>query len=117
LSEFAIIVQAGPQELARALHGLLYAQELHDAGHDVQVVFDGAGTTWVKAFSEPDNKYHDLFERVRGSGLIVGVCEYCAVAFQVKDDVRRAGVPLQGEANGHPSVARLVADGYQLLVL
>lgn len=117
MAKFGIIVQAGPQDLARALHGLLYAEELHGAGHDAQVVFDGAGTTWIKAFSEPDHKYHDLFERVRAAGLIAGACEYCAAAFQVRDEVQRAGVALQGDAQGHPSVARLVADGYQLLVL
>ena len=117
MEKFAVIIQAGPQEGARALHGLLYADELHDAGHDVRVVFDGAGTTWVKAYSDSDHKYHALFEKVRDSGLISAVCEYCSGAFGVKDAIVEAALPLQGEARGHPSIARLVADGYSLLVL
>lgn len=117
MGKFAVIVQAGPQDGARALHGLLYADELHEAGHEVRVVFDGAGTTWVKTYSAPDHKYHDLFEKVRSAGLIGGVCEYCAAAFNVKAAVVQGGLPLQGDAGGHPSISRLVADGYALLVL
>lgn len=115
--KFAIIVLASPQELARALHGLLYAQDLHHAGHEVQVIFDGAGTTWVKTFANPDHKYHDVYRVVKNLGLISKVCEYCAGAFGVADEVRQTGIPLAGEAAGHPSVADLVAQGFQLLIV
>lgn len=115
--KFAIFVHAGPQELARALHGLLYAQDLHNAGHAVKVVFDGAGTTWLKTFADPEHKYHDVFRTVNNLGLIAAACEYCASAFGVTEAVRQAGIPLSGEAAGHPSLAALVAEGYTPLIL
>lgn len=115
--KFAIVVHAGPQELARALHGLLYAQDLHNAGHQVTVIFDGAGTTWVKAFENPEHKYHDAYRATKDLGLIGGVCEYCAGAFGVDEDVKQSGLPLSGEMNGHPSLADLVGKGFTPLVL
>lgn len=115
--KFAILVHAGPQELARALHGLLYAMDLHNAGHEVRVVFDGAGTTWVKAFENPENKYYDMYRSVKSLDLIAGVCEYCSNAFGVLEDVKKTGVRLSGEASGHPSLADLVAEGFTPLVL
>ncbi len=115
--KFAIIVQAGPQELARALHGLLYAQDLHGAGHEVRVIFDGAGSTWVKTFEDPEHKYHDVYRQVKAQGLISAVCEYCAGVFGVLEDVKAAGLPAVGEVGGHPSLAQLVAEGYTPIVL
>ncbi|HEY3367862.1 MAG TPA: DsrE family protein [Symbiobacteriaceae bacterium] len=115
--KFAIVVHAGPQELARALHGLLYAQDLHNAGHEVSVIFDGAGTTWVKTLEDPENKYHDVYRATKELGLIGGVCEYCAGAFGVAEDVKQSGLPIKGELHGHPSLSDLVAQGYAPLIL
>lgn len=117
MAKFAIIVQAGPEASARAWHALLYADELHEAGHEVCVFFDGAGTTWVRAYAEPTHRRHDLFEKLLESGVIAGACAYCSVAFSVSDDVADAHVPLSDERDGHPSIATLVADGFSLVVL
>ena len=45
-----IVLQAGTDShegRARALHAVLYASELADAGATVRLVFDGAGTGWL----------------------------------------------------------------------
>src|ERR1700730_15867096 len=95
--KFLILVHAGPQEPGRALHSLLYGQELHEAGYTVQIMFDGAGTTWVKEFKNPENKYNPLYNQVEKLGIIAGACEYCANAFGVVEDVKGAGVSLVGD--------------------
>lgn len=115
--KFAILIHAGPQELARALHGLLYALDLHEAGHEARIIFDGAGTTWVRTFADPEHKYHDVYQRARNLGLISAVCEYCAGAFGVAAEVKQSGLPLSGESGGHPSVADLVQAGFTLMPL
>jgi hypothetical protein len=53
--------------------------------------------------------------RARGERRIAGVCAYCAGAFGVKEAVVAQGVQLVGEYEGHPSVRRLVHDGYQVI--
>lgn len=45
-----IVLQAGTDShegRARALHSVLYATELREAGATVRLVFDGAGTGWL----------------------------------------------------------------------
>ena len=44
-----------------------------------------------------------------------GACAYCARAFGVKDGVQESGVELLGDFEGHPSLAKLVAQGYQVI--
>lgn len=117
MKKFAILVHASENELGRALHSLLYAQELHEAGHEVKVIFDGAGTVWVKNFEDSANKYNPLYKAVKNLGLIAGVCEYCAGAFGVQNEVRESGLKSLGESNGHPSLAQLVAEDYQIITL
>lgn len=117
MKKFAILVHSTENEGAKALHALLYAQELHEAGHNVKVIFDGAGTVWIKKFENPENKYHPLYKAVKKLGVIAGACEYCAEAFQVNTEVRESGITSLGEVNGHPSLAQLVAEDYQLIIL
>lgn len=117
MKKFAIFVHASENEGAKALHSLLYAHELHEAGNEVKVIFDGAGTIWIKKWEDPKHKLNPLFKAVKKLGVIEGVCEYCAGAFGVETEVRQSGLPALGQINGHPSLAQLVADDYQIITL
>ncbi len=117
MAKFAVILHAQPGDMGRAVHGLLYSKDLKEAGHQVRLIFDGAGTTWVREFEKPDHKYHKLYQEVKKSGLIGGACDYCAQAFQVKNEIAQAGIPFHAEYGGHPSVAKLVQEGYTLITL
>ena len=53
--KYLIILQAGTEShegMARAVHALLYATELKEAGYEVALVFDGAGTEWANGSSK-----------------------------------------------------------------
>lgn len=116
----AIILQEGTERgesLGRAVHALLYAQEVHDAGGEAQVVLDGAGTLWLPRFEDPEFPYAALYQQVRDAGLIAGACDYCAGAFGVKDKVEASGLSLVNEYQGHPSLVSLIRGGYQVVVL
>jgi hypothetical protein len=117
MKKFAIFVHAGENEGAKALHALLYAQELHEAGHEVKVIFDGAGTAWIQRFEDSSNKYHPIYKAVKSLGVISGVCEFCAGAFGVSESVTQSGLQALGEAQGHPSLAKLAAEEYQIITL
>lgn len=110
-----IILAAGdaPESLGRIVNGLMGALEFAESGGDVKIIFDGAGTQGAAALAAADHKYHDLFEKVRSK--ISGVCSYCAGAYEVKDKVAAAGLPLVDEFKGHPSFKSLIDDGYTLL--
>jgi hypothetical protein len=117
MKKFAIFVHAGENEGAQALHGLLYAQELHEAGHEVRVIFDGAGTAWIGRFEDPSSKYNPIYKAVKNLGVIAGACEFCAGAFGVVESVKQSGIQSLGESQGHPSLAKLVAEDYQIITL
>lgn len=77
---------------------LLYAQELHEAGHLVQVIFDGAGTLWAKMFEQPTHDFNPLDRAV-------------------KEALERAGLPVLNDNDGHPSLADRVKVGYKPIIL
>jgi hypothetical protein len=116
MAKAATIVLAdtgSPEGLGRVVNALETAKEFKEAGDEALVIFDGAGTKWIDELSRSDHKYHELFEDVRGE--MAGACAYCAKAFGVKDRVEEEGVPLIDEYEGHPSVRKLVSDGYEVV--
>ena len=74
---------------------------------------DGAGTKWVGELSKPDHRMHALYTEVRDR--VTGACSYCATAFQVDKSVRANEVTLLSEFDAHPSILRLINDGYQVV--
>ncbi len=120
--KYLIILQAGKEShegMARAVHALLYAQELKEHGHDVLLVFDGAGTEWVEEWtnSKSENKLKPMYEKLREAGITQVICDFCANAFQVKEKLKTQGQELTAEYQGHPSIAKYADQGYQLVVL
>jgi len=119
--KFAVILQAGTEShegLARALHALLYSKELVEAGYEVVLIFDGAGTTWAKESENPQHKLHGVYLGLKKLGITQEICDYCAGAFKVKADlIDRQVALLRNSYGGHPSIAKWVKQGYNLLVL
>jgi hypothetical protein len=112
----AIVILADTESkegLGRVANALTAAKEFKEEDQEVTIVFDGAGTKWIGKLSDPDHKYNGHFENVRDD--VQGACAYCARAFGVKDEVRENGVQLLGEFEGHPSLAKLVTQGYQVI--
>lgn len=101
-----------PEAKGRMSNALTLAKEGKDAGDDVRVILDGAGTKWAGELAGEDHKYHRLFEDVREQ---TGACVYCARAYGVKDRVEAAGVQLLDEYKGHPSVRGLITDGFHIV--
>lgn len=112
----AIVVLADTETheaLGRVVNALEAVKEFKEAGDDVQLIFDGAGAKWVVELSRSDHKAHGLYAAVRDK--VSGVCDYCAGAFGVKEQVKACGAPLAGDFEGHPSFRRLLCEGYQVI--
>ncbi|HZG86529.1 hypothetical protein [Paenibacillus sp.] len=118
-NKYLIIIQAGQQDAGRAVHGLLYGQELHEAGYEVDVLFDGAGTAWVKEFETPEHPFHPVFKQTMKLGILKGGCQACSGFFEVADEVQNAGLPLVGAegSGGHIPFAQYIKDGYFPIIL
>ena len=119
--KYAIILQAGAETnegTARAIHALLYATELAEAGYDVALIFDGAGTGWANELRKPENALHAHYLKIKKLGIVEEICDYCSEQFDVKTKLpEQQRKLLVGEYKGHPSLAKWVGRGYQIIVL
>jgi len=120
--KYLIILQAGTathEGKARATHALLYSKELKEHGHEVVLVFDGAGTEWVAEWTNPEStsRMSTRYAALRKSGIAEVICDFCTSAFKVKKKLQAQKVPLTGDYQGYPSIAKWVDQGYQLVIL
>lgn len=120
--KYLIVLQAGNEThegQARALHALLYSKELKEHGHDVVLVFDGAGTEWAEEWTNADSQHKlaPLYRELSRQGLTSTICDFCANAFAVKKALRERNVSVTAEYEGHPSIAKWADQGYQIVIL
>lgn len=116
MAKISVVILAGTElhsDLARVLNGLELTKEAIEAGDEVELVFDGAGVSWIPELDDPDHKLHRVFQAVEDH--IAGACEFCAGAFDVKDEIRDAGVSFLSEFEGHPSLRTRIADGFEIV--
>ena len=116
MAKISVVVLAGTEQhsdLARVLNALELTKEAKEAGDEVELVFDGAGVTWIPELEDPEHKLHKVFVAVKDR--VAGACEFCAGAFDVKDDLRSAGIRFLSEYEGHPSLRTRVAEGYEVV--
>jgi hypothetical protein len=110
------------------IHVLINALDLKEKGHDVALVIegssvrltsllsDGAGLEEFKA-AKPEmyKMISGAFAQVKDAGLISCVCRACATQLGAVEAVEAAGLPFCAELKGHPSMARYIAEGYEIL--
>lgn len=120
--KYLIVLQAGREShegMARAVHAFLYARELKEHGHEVRLVFDGAGTEWAEELSNPasESKIRPMYEEFKKLGISEIICDFCAGAFEVKEKLQGRQLPLTSGYEGHPSIAQWADQGYQIVIL
>ena len=106
----------GHENMARALHALLYAQQAKDHGLTVELIFDGGGTEWAATFPRHEH-FKPLYESLVASGVVKGVCAFCAKAFKVEDELKALGATFIAASAGHPDIGARLADGWDVITI
>lgn len=101
------------EHIGRIFNALTAVKEYKDAGDDVRLIFDGAGTKWVGMLGNAEHKAHDLYEAVKDK--VTGACAFCAGVFGAAEQVKSGGIALLDEFSGHPSFQRLSSQGYSII--
>jgi hypothetical protein len=119
----AIVVLADPaaggeEALGRLFNALAAAYDLQQRQHEVEILFQGAGTRWTAHLTRPEHPAHALYAAV--ADRVAGVSSACADVFGARDDAETNGFRLLGDnalpgTSGLPSLARYVGDGYAVL--
>ena len=119
--KYAIILLSGSETneaRSRAVHALLYAADLAEHGHDVVLIFDGAGAGWVRELEKPENPFHQHYLRIKQLGMTQEICDYCTDAHDLQKNMAEEQLRLlNGDYEGHPSIAKWIGRGYQVIVL
>ena len=97
------------------VHVLLNALDMHEKGYEVKIVVEGAATKVVNQLNDEENPFAKMYQEVCSKGLIDGVCQACAAKMGVLDGVKAQGLPIDNEMSGHPSLAKYMDQGYEII--
>ncbi len=106
------------EALGRVFNGLAAAYDFKQAGDDVSVVFQGAGTRWIGELIKKDHPAHELFEAVKDQ--VAGVSCGCADVFGGAEEAQKSGFdliknnPIPG-TSGLTSFRTLISEGATVL--
>lgn len=98
------------------IHVALNAMEMKDKGHDVKVVIEGDATKLVSLLRNETKPGSLEYRKVKTLGLIDCVCKACATRNSVVPAVIEQNLKFCDELSGHPSMARYMEAGYEVLV-
>ncbi len=121
--KLAIIITSDPkggeEALGRTFNALALAHEGMQAGDEVEVVFNGAGTRWPEELTRLSHPVNGLYNAVREA--IKGASCGCAAVFGASAGVEACGVPMLKDKQlaGTPGLSNLrtyLADGWKTLI-
>jgi hypothetical protein len=97
------------------VHALLNARDMASRGYDVKLIIEGTTPKTVNMLNDPSAQFSNLYREVKEQGLIDCVCRACAAKTGALEGIQAQGLPLCGEMTGHPSMARYLEDGYEII--
>ena len=108
----------GEEALGRLFNALAAAYDLKQRRHEVELLFQGAGTRWVGHLTDPQHPAHALYNAV--ADRVAGVSSGCADVFGTRADAEANGFSLLGDnavpgTSGLPSLARYVGEHYSVI--
>ena len=93
-------------------HMLMNAMDLHNAGFEVKIIFEGASVKLPSIFKEENNP---LFGKAIEAGLIAGICFACSKVLGVFEANRALGLPMLDDMYGHAGMKPYLTDGYEIV--
>ena len=97
------------------IHVLLNALDMNAKGAQVVIVIEGAATGLLPELEKSAHPLNKLWEQTKAGQLIAGVCRACAQKTGTLQHAEARGLALLNDMSGHPSMAKFIADGYQVI--
>jgi hypothetical protein len=110
-----IVLMAFNGELGCFSHVLLNALDMQERQWDVKIVIEGAATKLIKELTDPGTPFAALYTKVKAKGLIDSICRACAAKMGTLESAEKQGLRIDGEMNGHPSIAAWLEKGYEVM--
>lgn len=93
-------------------HILLNAVDLHEAGVEVGIIFEGASVKLPVVFEEEKNP---IYLKAKEAGLIKGICLACSKVMDVFEQNEKTGLPMLGDMKGHAGMKEYVENGFEII--
>ena len=111
--------KGGKEALGRVFNALAVAHESLQAGDQVEIVFNGAGTRWPEELTRLSHPANALYNAVRET--VKGASCGCVAVFDATAGVEACGLPLLKDKAlaGTPGISNLqtyLADGWRTLI-
>ena len=97
------------------IHVILNALEMHKKGYDVKVIVEGSATNLVHQFENKENPFYEKYQELINAGLIDCFCKACSNKMGSLEGVEKMGFPICAELMGHPSMAKYLKLGYNII--
>ena len=97
------------------VHVLLNALDMKEKGYEVKVVIEGSATKLVNELNDEAKPFGKMYLDVKARGMIDCVCKACAMKMGALEGAEEQGLPSCGEMKGHPSLAKYMEDGYEII--
>jgi predicted peroxiredoxin len=106
------------EALGRLFNGLIMANEAHEMGAEICILFMGTGVRWLTKISRLEHPANKLYETVKQ--LISGASCGCAEVFGATEELEASGFDLVEESFiqsevGVPSLYSRIKSGYQIV--
>ena len=93
-------------------HVLMNALDLHNAGFEVKIIFEGASVKLPSILNEENDP---IFGKALEAGLIAGICFACSKVMDVFEVNHALGLPMLDDMYGHAGMKPYLADGYEVV--
>ena len=98
------------------IHVLLNTLDMKSRGYDVKLIIEGTACRQIRELSDEKNPFSTLYDNVKEKGLIDCVCRACSNKMEALESADEQGLKLCAELKGHPSIARYMDEGYEVIV-
>lgn len=96
------------------MHVLINALDLHEKNVDTKIIVEGEAVKLIKVLEEEENK---MYLKTKELGLFDSICKACSYQMDVLEYNETTGIPIKGNANGHPAIYDYIKDGYEIITL
>lgn len=96
------------------MHILINALDLHEKGVETKIIVEGEAVKLIKVLEEEN---HKLYKKVKEEGLFDSICKACSAQMGVLEFNETTGIPIKGNANGHPAMYDYISQGFEIITL
>jgi len=97
------------------VHVLLNSLDMKERGYDVKLIIEGSATGLIKDLHEGRSPHSGFYRKVREMGILDCACKACCSKMGTLQSAESQGMELCGEMSGHPSIARYLELGYEII--